>query len=345
MYDFSSSSDEDNDNEIPRRRRKMYRPRINWEFGSQFEYKERFRMSSQKLEALLADLGPHLNHPTNKSGALSAKQQLCIALHWLGSGSAYHVISDAHGVSKAAVCRSIHSVVETVVNVKFPQIVDFPNNLQETAMGFFQIRGIPQIIGIVDGTLINIDAPTEHEEAFIDRHGNHSLNCMVVCGPNMMFYYVKSEWPGSVHDSRVLRNSNLFRRMSAGWRPIPGSIILADSAYPLLNWLIPPSHINVQDEPVLRFNRAHKATRRIVENSIGILKEKFPVLNYMRVNPRFASNIFKACTALCNISRQNEEMENEVYQVDAENEDNNNREENIDPRGVQRLQQLIALFN
>jgi hypothetical protein len=65
----------------------------------------------------------------------------------------------------------------------------------------------------------------------------------------------------------------------------------------------------------------------------------------MRVNPRFASNIFKACTALCNISRQNEEMENEVYQVDAENEDNNNREENIDPRGVQRLQQLIVLFN
>jgi hypothetical protein len=53
---------------------------------------------------------------------------------------------------------------------------------------FFQIRGIPQIIGIVDGTLINIDAPTEHEEAFIDRHGNHSLNCMVICGPNMMFY-------------------------------------------------------------------------------------------------------------------------------------------------------------
>jgi hypothetical protein len=44
-------------------------------------------------------------------------------------------------------------------------------------------------------------------------------------------------------------------------------------------------------------------------------------------------------------ARQNEEMENEVYQVDAENEDNNNREENIDPRGEQRLQQLIALFN
>jgi hypothetical protein len=63
--------------------------------------------NTKKLEALLADLGPHLNHPTNKSGALSAKQQLCIALHWLGSGSAYHVISDAHGVSKAAVCRSI----------------------------------------------------------------------------------------------------------------------------------------------------------------------------------------------------------------------------------------------
>jgi hypothetical protein len=103
----------------------------------------------------------------------------------------------------------------------------------------------------------------------------------------MMFYYVKSEWPGSVHDSRVLRNSNLFRRMSAGWRPIPGSIILADSAYPLLNWLIPPSHINVKDEPVLRFNRAHKATRRMsagwrpIPGSIILADSAYPLLNWL----------------------------------------------------------------
>lgn len=122
----------------------------------------------------------------------------------------------------------------------------------------------------------------------------------------MMFYYVNSEGPGSVHDARVMRNSNLFRRMSDGWRPIPGAIILADSGYPLVNWLIPLAHINVQDEAVIRFNRAHKSTRRIVENSIGILKEKFPVLNHMRVDPIFASNVFKPCTTLCNISRQEE---------------------------------------
>ena len=32
------------------------------------------------------------------------------------------------------------------------------------------------ICGVVDGTLIEIDAPSENEAAFIDRNGHHSLN-------------------------------------------------------------------------------------------------------------------------------------------------------------------------
>ena len=42
--------------------------------------------------------------------------------------------------------------------------------------------------GAVDGTLIKIDAPTENEADFVDRHGKHSINCMAVCGPDMQFY-------------------------------------------------------------------------------------------------------------------------------------------------------------
>ncbi|XP_050308057.1 putative nuclease HARBI1 [Anthonomus grandis grandis] len=112
-----------------------------------------------------------------------------------------------------------------------------------------------------------------------------------------------ANWPGSVHDARVLRNSNLFRRMENAWRPHPNLVILGDSAYPLKQWLIPPTSENPLNQAQQDFNRAHKRTRRVIENAFGILKEKFPCLNYLRVSPVFAANVFKYCATLCNISK------------------------------------------
>lgn len=319
MWSSSSSSESENE-EIIQIRRRLFRPRINSVFNSLFEFNERFRMTSVQMEQLRVDIGPMLLHPTDRSHALSSKMQICIALHWLGNGGQYHVISDAHGVSKASVCRCVRSVVYAVNEIKFPQVVTWPENILNVSAGFFAKAGFPQVIGCVDGTLVKIDSPTENEPAFVDRNGNHSVNCMIVCGPNLEIYYVSANWPGSVHDARVLRNSTLFQRMEEGWRPIPNAVLLGDSGYPLLEWLMTPIEVNI-DVASAAYNRAHKRTRRLVENSIGILKEKFPCLNYLRLSPVYAANVFKCCTALYNISRQenanlyvgeNEANENEI---------------------------------
>ena len=113
--------------------------------------------------------------------------------------------------------------------------------MENTVRSFHAIAGMPLVCGCVDGTLINIDAPHLSEPAYVDRHGNHSINCMVVCGPDLSFYYSYANWPGSVHDARVLRNSGLCQRMDEGWRPVPNGFILSDSAYPLKEWLITPT--------------------------------------------------------------------------------------------------------
>lgn len=339
MWSSSSSDDED----IQPRRRKTYRQRINCNFESLYEFNERFRMSAVKMEHLLADIGHRLYHPTNRSQALSTKLQLCVGLHWLGSGVQYHVIADAHGVSKASVCRCVKNVVEAVNEIKFPVIVKWPENILNVAAKFFALANFPHVIGCVDGTLIKIDAPTAFEAAFVDRNGNHSINCMIVSGPNMEICYVSANWPGSVHDARVLRNSTLCQTMEEGWRPIPGAIILGDSGYPLLQWLITPTAS--ENAGSLAFNRAHKKTRRIVENTIGILKEKFPCLNYLRLSPVYAANVFKCCATLYNISREGENiaqpanhdwpMENYIFE-----------EVNHAPLNArQRLQELLNYFN
>ena len=60
----------------------------------------------------------------------------------------------------------------------------------------------------------------------------------MVEGANHYIFYINSRWPGSVNDSRVLRNSPLFETFENGWKPFPDAVLLGDSDFPLLDWLM-----------------------------------------------------------------------------------------------------------
>ncbi|KAL7632594.1 UNVERIFIED_CONTAM: hypothetical protein RMT77_017097 [Armadillidium vulgare] len=153
------------------KRIKKFRLRINFNFENSAEFQERFRMSPLKTEQLLQEIGWRLEHRTNKSGALSPKQQLCVALHWFGSGVQYHIIGDMHGINKSTVCRTVANVVRVINRHIFNKIISWPANIGEVLEKFYEIANFPQVCGIIDGSLIPIDAPTVNEEAFVDRKG------------------------------------------------------------------------------------------------------------------------------------------------------------------------------
>lgn len=113
--------------------------------------------------------------------------------------------------------------------------------------------------------------------------------------------------------------SNIFTyNICEGWRPNndQAAVILGDSAYPLKNWLMTPNipgHTGrgrgqrrplteAMQEYLNRFRRA----RFIVENSIGILKNEFPILKYcFRIRrPVKVAAITLACVALHNMQNQ-----------------------------------------
>jgi hypothetical protein len=120
----------------------------------------------------------------------------------------------------------------------FNRVVSWPENIEEEIRSFYGIANFPHVCGVVDGSLIPLDAPFAHEAAFGDRWGDHSINCMFVFG-SRIFFYVSARWPGSVHDARVFRHSSLYRRME--WQNIfPNAVILGDSAHPLKEWLMTP---------------------------------------------------------------------------------------------------------
>ncbi|KAJ8886043.1 hypothetical protein PR048_012249 [Dryococelus australis] len=94
----------------------------------------------------------------------------------------------------------------------------------------------------------------------------------------------------------------------------PPVLLLGYSTYPLKERHIPPpsSHFRIRRHPgnyvEIRFNPMHKKNMRLIENALGILEEKFPGLNYFRMEPLFAKNGEKCCTVLCKISRSEQDL-------------------------------------
>lgn len=345
---WSSDSENENDAHYAARLPRVFNIRTNFRCRTEWVFNERFRLTSVKMEYILENIGNLLQHETERNHSLSPRQQLLAALHWLGTGSQYHAVADMHCISKATVCRAVHAVVDAIYDILLQRLVIWPNDMLAVVREFNRISRLPLVTGAMDGTLIQIDAPTANEPAYVDRHGNHSINVMAVCGPDYQFYYISANWPGSVHDARVLRNSPLYRRMEGGWRPFPNGIIVGDSAYPLKEWLIPPIVRNPNDEAEQRFLRSHRQARRVIEQAFGIMKEKFPCLKLLRLNPQLSAKVVMCCAALCNLSREaNEALPNgeglqadnniDLRPLDAE-------ADQVAGRGVNRLQEIINHF-
>ncbi|XP_062373191.1 putative nuclease HARBI1 [Sardina pilchardus] len=163
---------------------------------------------------------------------------------------------------------------------------------------FRQASGIPGIVGCIDGTHVRIQAPSEHEYLYINRKGYHSINVQIACDASYSIFNLVARWPGSTHDARILRESQLSNTFEAGG---VSGFLLGDSGYPLKRWLMTPI-IAPRTQQERRYNTIHAATRSTVERCIGVLKRRFHCLHgEMRMHPERVCTVIAACTVLHNI--------------------------------------------
>jgi hypothetical protein len=153
----------------------------------------------------------------------------------------------------------------------------------EEARLFNAASAFPPIVwGAVDGTHVLVMPPVQHETAFRNRHHDLSLNVMIVCGASGKIFSVCSSRPGSEHDSPIFESSALYTLLhDEGWRPFPGAILLADSAYKGTHPFMCTPFLDAAamgDERKEYFNECFRRARTHVEMCIGCLKAKFPVL-------------------------------------------------------------------
>ncbi|KAJ1096952.1 hypothetical protein NDU88_002082 [Pleurodeles waltl] len=131
------------------------------------------------------------------------------------------------------------------------------------------------------GVIADVTVREEEEEEEGRQWRQWMLACVklsivwMVCFTDQYIPHVNANYPGSVHDAFVLRNSSIPNGMGQLQRHTVW--LIGDSGYLNLSWLLTPVK-NARTRAEERYNEAHGRTRRIIERIFGFLKARFRYL-------------------------------------------------------------------
>ncbi|XP_036340226.1 putative nuclease HARBI1 [Rhagoletis pomonella] len=250
--------------------------------------------------------------PKTHSGgreSVPSRKKVLMFIWYISNTITFRQLGNLFGVSQSTGWSVVNNVSTWMVSIgheymKWPQ----GTAAVDTKRKFKEKSGIPGVIGAIDCTHIRIKAPKENKECYFDRKHSYSLVLQAVVDADKRFTDVNCGEPGSLHDCRVLRRSNLFfKAQSEPQSLFPNeSFILGDSAYPSTSWLVPPykdyGNLSVSQR---NFNKVHSSTRIVVENAFGLLKTRFRRLLHFteQTNLCFVVNLIVSACILHNIFR------------------------------------------
>lgn len=284
-------------------RQRVFRDRLHpFEVYDDEGLRRRFRFGRDGLQFITELISADIERPTRRNRALPALLQVILALQFFATGNFLITAGDIIGVHVGTASKTVRRVALALQN-QLTRFVRWPNPAEvlELQHVFYAMHSFPGVVGAIDGTHVRIQAPSEHEEVYVNRHLYHSINVQLVVDASSRIRSVVAKWPGSVHDARMLSESGLAEQFDSGRRQ---GIILGDSGYPCRPWLMTPFRCP-NTEGKRRYNRAHGTTRAVVERAIGQLKRRFHCLHAeLRMKPERCCTVILACCVLHNIAKQ-----------------------------------------
>uniref|UniRef100_UPI00398EE6FF putative nuclease HARBI1 n=1 Tax=Pristiophorus japonicus TaxID=55135 RepID=UPI00398EE6FF len=290
--------------------RRPYLPRVFREHFSYIHLSEeqctrRLRFTKEVVTELCHLLQPELQPQSRATTALPVALKVTVALHFFASGSFQSAGGNIANVSQFAVYCCIREVTDALY-ARRKDYVFFclsREKQEERARGFARIAGFPMVQGAIDCTHVALRAPHNNPEIFSNRKGYHSLNVQLLCDHTQRILMVNARYPGSSHDAFILRQSSvpaIFQppHQTQGW-------LLGDQGYPLCTWLMTPLR-NPTTPAQLSYNESHAATRNVIKQTIGLLKQRFRCLDRsggaLQYTPERVSHFVVVCCMLHNLA-------------------------------------------
>ncbi|XP_046408698.1 putative nuclease HARBI1 [Ischnura elegans] len=163
-------------------------------------------------------------------------------------------------------------------------------------------RAFRRCVGAIDGTHVRVFCPRGKGEDYINRKLSYSLRMQAVCIASGKIIHAYTGFPGSVHDSRVLRHSSIYAESRY---PPEGYFLVGDGGYPCRASpiaLITPYRAPSNDSQTL-FNHKLSKARIVVERVFGMLKTRWRSVftKVIEVKIAKAVKVIIACAVMHNV--------------------------------------------
>ncbi|XP_053666061.1 putative nuclease HARBI1 [Anopheles marshallii] len=330
-------------------RRKHYR--VLWDSmptksGQEFsdEQFEQCRMNQATFQFLFEKLEPEL---TRIPLLLSTRMKIAIAIYVLGSGKDYASVGTTFGVNSNTVQDCVQMFCRSVIKIFREDVIKMPldnDSIKDAANEFVEFAGIPQVFGIVGCLHIPINHTGKEPEKYINSKGWSSIILQAVVDRKGSFVDISCEHPGRTIVADMLVNSPLYQRMEqldAPYETIDNfnvaPLLLGDSKYPLLPWLLTPYPLGENMPHAERsFNVYVAKGRSCISKAFDRLVGRWKVLNRC-IDLSTVSEVIITCCILHNVVEQLDSP-----YLDAWNECHN--EEDVAPEQPHWECQIVSIY-
>jgi len=152
-----------------------------------------------------------------------------------------------------------------------------------------------------------IQCPPNTGSNYYNYKGSFSIVLLALVDHNYNFECIDIGNYGSNADAGIFEKSNLKKALEENVLKLPdGAVMLGDEAFPLKTYLMKPyARRNILSRKEKIYNYRHCRTRRIVENSFGILANRFRVFRKpISLAPETVVKLVKAACSLHNWIRK-----------------------------------------
>ncbi|XP_052242384.1 putative nuclease HARBI1 [Dreissena polymorpha] len=222
------------------------------------EVVRRYRLDKDGIDRLNDEYGDRLAPRTLGQRNVSALEKIIVTLRYFASGDFQINDGDIHKLSQPSVSRAVTQFTEMLANQEtMTRNITFPTSMHDITRVKTDFQGIANfanVVGVVDGTQVQIQAPHVNEDAYVNRMGYHSINTQVIFNGQDRLIDIVARWPGSTHDSRILRESSVYQLFERGHVASEHKYLLGDSGYPCKQWLLTP-YLNPANAGQVNYNR------------------------------------------------------------------------------------------
>jgi hypothetical protein len=208
---------------------------------STYAFKQHTRLLPKTFKYLCGVLAPSLIRlDSHMRLAILVRTRVVLSLNRLCSGNSLRGYAETYSIHENTASIIVREFCTTIDKHLKPLVIErqSASTLRRMAAEFEALKGIPYVIGAVDGSHIHIIAPPIDPTSYYCRKGYYLVLLQGVVDSKCRFWDYDFGWAGRCHNWTLFQNSDIGKKIMRG-ELLPYKLI-GDAAYPMIPWFYSP---------------------------------------------------------------------------------------------------------